>query len=432
MKAPSLRKKLIRVSGVFATAIILSVQIAVVTVFIGCPNTFAKADPSDDMGRWAPDERWTKWQEDVDRGYSAYKRKDFALAQKIYLKALDKAKKYGDNPSKVVEVLAKLVVSMVDGNQIQKAEPYYQQVLALAAGLNKKNALDELSAICMEDLSNTYEEASGTAKGGIPQEAKSIANAKFCLRHTIDIREKVFSKNHPKLIITHSLLANVCITAHDYDGARKELETIHDSMKGMKGKAWIHTSRFIIYLSCVYEKLGRKADAAKIIAEIKQHYGPHGTASEIERYKGNFYRMTGETDLAESWYRKELALEVKDGSKYGEMIATRNIGYCYEDRDNPKEAEKYFRRGLELAKKSIKIDTTHKFSELIDEVERSLRAQKKYKEADLFHSKEIEFLRVQNPLFKSPTRLYQEELEALKKINEVSESSREEIRRSNK
>ncbi len=159
------------------------------------------------MGRWAPDERWSKWQEDVDRGLGAYNRKDYALAGKIYLKAVEKAKKYGDNPSKLVEVLAKLIVAMIDQGEVERAEPYYKEVLALASKLNKQNALDELAGICMEDLSTTYEECSGLIKGGIPNSAKGKARAKLFLNHAIEIRANVFTKLHPKIILTRSQLA---------------------------------------------------------------------------------------------------------------------------------------------------------------------------------------------------------------------------------
>ncbi len=418
MKAPSLSKKLNRVSGVLAASTILAAFTSTLGSFIAAPNTVAYAAPENMMDRWAPDEHWAKWQEDVDRGLNAYKRKDYALAKKIYLKAYENAKKIGDNPSKVVEVLAKLIVSMIDQGQVELAEPYYKEVLSLASNLNKKNALDEVGAICMEDLSNTYDESSGLIKTGIPNTPKGRARAKFFLQHAIDIRKNVFTEKHPKLIISHSQMANLCIAERDYNGARIELEKIRDAMKGMNRKGWVHTGRFIIYLGCVYEKLGRKADAARTFAVLKECYADK--SGELEKYRGNFYRMIGETDIAESWYRKELAIAVKQESKYAEMTSNRNIGNCYEDRGNYSEAEKYYRRGLELAKKNLRRDPHYKFTEMINDVERCLRAQKKYKEADRFHVAEADFLRVRNPLFKSPTQLYQEEIEIFKEIDSVS------------
>lgn len=427
MKAPSLSKKLNRVSGVLAASTILAAFTGALGAFIVAPNAIVDAAPDDMMGRWAPDERWSKWQEDVDRGLNAYQRKDYALAKKIYLKAIEKAKAIGDNPSKVVEVQAKLIVSMIDQGQVELAEPYYKEVLALASNLNKKNALDEVGGICMEDLSNTYDECSLLTKTGIPNNAKGRARARFFLQHAIDIRKNVFAENHPKLIIAHSQMANICISERDYNGARIELERIEKAMRGMNGRAWTHTGRFIVYLCCVYEKLGRKADAQRISAIMTQHYAEK--SGEIEKWRGSFYRMIGETAIAESWYRKELAIAVKQESKYNEIVSTRNIGNCYEDRGNYSEAEKYYRHGLEVAKKYLKRDPHYKFTEMINDVERCLRAQKKYKEADRFHIAEADFLRVRNPLFKSPTQLYQEEIEVFKQIDEVSGKSRKELRK---
>ncbi len=427
MKAPSLRTKLNRVSGVLVTSVTLASLSGTLGAFFAAPVSFVSAEPNNMMGRWAPDERWSKWQEDVDRGLSAYNRKDYVLASKIYLKAVEKAKKYGDNPSKLVEVLAKLIVAMIDHGEVERAEPYYKEVLALATKLNKQNSLDELAGICMEDLSTTYEECSGLIKGGIPNSAKGKARARLFLNHAIEIRANVFTKMHPKIIMTRSLLSNVCITEGDYNGARIELEKIEEAMKRMSEQGWLHSSKYVIYLGCVYEKLGRKADAARTFAILQQHYSKN--SGEIEKYRGNFYRLTGEIDIAESWYRKELALAVKTDSKYPEIVSTRNIGYCYEDRNKPAEAEKYFRRALELAKKNLKYDPHYKFTEMINEVERSLRAQKKYKEADRFHLQEAAFLRVKNPLFKSSTELYKEEIEVFKEIDSISGKTRKELRK---
>ncbi|MCC7530745.1 MAG: tetratricopeptide repeat protein [Candidatus Melainabacteria bacterium] len=406
-------------SGALAASTILAAITGTLGSFVAGPNAVADTKPQNMMNRWAPDERWAKWQEDVDRGLNAYKRKDYALAKKIYLKAYEKAKKLGDNPSKVVEVLAKLIVSMIDQGQVELAEPYYKEVLSLASNLNKKNALDEVGAICMEDLSNTYDESSGLTKTtGIPNTHKGRARAKFFLQHAIDIRKNVFTKKHPKLIVSHSQMANICIAERDFNGARIELEKIRDAMKGMNRKGWVHAGRFIVYLGCVYEKLARKADAERTFAVLKECYADK--SGEIEKYRGNFYRMIAETNIAESWYRKQLAIAVKQESKYNEIVSNRNIGNCYEDRGNYSEAENYYRRGLELAKKNLRRDPHYKFTEMINDVERCLRAQKKYKQADRFHNTEAEFLRLRNPLFKSSTQLYQEEIEIFKEIDSVS------------
>jgi len=393
---------------------------AIGTALVGMPQTIANADPKDDMGRWAPDERWTKWQEDIDRGYSSYRRKDYALADKIYLKALDKARKYADNPSKVVEVLAKLIVSMIDQGAVEAAEPYYKEVLTLATNLNKKGTLDEMGAICMEDLGTAYDEHSGIRKEGVTDYSKARARSKFLLKHAIAIRANVFSQNHPKLVLERSDLANLCIVDHEWASARAELEKIRETMKEMTGKGWIYSARYVIFLGCVLDKLGKKTEAESAFADVQKHFAAARVTGEMEKYRGNFYRMAGETDNAEAWYRKELAAALKEGHKYEEMISNRNIGYCNEDRDKPAVAEKYFRHALDLAMKHLKVDATNKFTDLISDIERTLRAQKKYKEADRFHAQEIDFLRVKNPRFKTSTQLYQEEIDILKDLDSAS------------
>ncbi len=429
MKATSLLSKLNRVSGVLAYSLLLSVQLQCVLLVFHAPGAITHANPRDYMGRWAPDERWAKWQEDFDRGYNAYKRKDYVLAQKIYLKTLEKAKSFGDNQSKCVEVLAKLICAIIDQGNAQRAEPYFREVIFLSIDLNKKNSLDEMAAICMEDLSNTYEEHSGVTKGDLPQTLPKQLKARFALQHAIDIRLKVFGKRHPKLILSRSYLASVCIVQKDWNAAREVLEKIREDMKTLTGKAWIHNSRQLIYLGCVYEKLGRKTDAAKTFAEIKQHYDEVGLSGDIEKYRGNFYCMIRDFDAAEFWYRKQLADALKDKSKYKELFAIRNLGYAYEGRQQYAEAERSFRKALEMAKIHVTLDSSHKFVELVNEVERSLRNQKKFKEADQFHQREASFLRIANPRFKSPTRLYQEEMDVFKDIDSISNTSRKELRK---
>lgn len=427
MKARSLFKKLIRVSGVFAYPLSLAVMWSCTAVVLHTPGTAAQADPHDIMGRWAPDERWTRWQEDFDRGYNAYKRKDYVLAQKIYLKTLEKAKSYGDNPSKCVEVLAKLICAIIDQGDAKKAEPYFQEILTLASNLNKKNALDELAAISLEDLANTYQEHSGVSKGESPQTLSAQLKARYALQHAIDIQTKVFGETHPKQMETRTQYASVCILQKDWNGAREQLEKIHKYMRAMRGKAWIHSSRWLIYLGCVYDKLGRKADAAKIFAEIKQQYDEAEMTGEIEKYRGNFCCLSGDYDGAEVWYRKQMADAQKDKSKYKELFAYRNFGYVSEGKGRFAEAEKNFRKAYELAKVHMKPDGSHKFIELASEVERSMRNQHKNKEADQFRAKEAAFLQYANPRFKSTTRLYQEEFEVLKDIDSISNKSRKDL-----
>lgn len=429
MKARSLFKKLIRVSGVFAYPLSLAVMWSCTAVVLHTPGTAAQADPHDIMGRWAPDERWTRWQEDFDRGYNAYKRKDYVLAQKIYLKTLEKAKSYGDNPSKCVEVLAKLICAIIDQGDAKKAEPYFQEILTLASNLNKKNALDELAAISLEDLANTYAEYSGVTRGELPSGRAAQLKALYALQHTIDIETKVFGDKHPKLIEVRSQYASVCITQKDWNAARVQLERIRSDMRGLTGKAWVHSSRWLIYLGCVYEKLGKKGDAAKLFAELKSHFDEAGMSGEIERYRFNFCCMYADYDGAEVWCRKQLADAIKTKSKYKELLAIRNFGYLSEGRGNYADAEKNFRKAYEMAKIELKLDGTHKFVEMFNEIERTMRKQKKNKEADQFHAQESAFVRSANPLFKSTTRLYQEEMDALKDIDSISNKSRRDLRK---
>ncbi|MBX9950469.1 MAG: tetratricopeptide repeat protein [Candidatus Obscuribacterales bacterium] len=429
MKASSLFKKLNQVGGVLACSFFLAVLLGTVCIVFNSQEAMVLGDPRDIVGRWAPDERWAKWQEDFDRGYSAYKRRDYILAQKIYLKTLEKAKSFGDNPSKCVEVLAKLICAIIDQGDPKKAEPYFQEVMALSIRLNKKNSLDELAAICMEDLAAAYEEHSGVTKGELPKTLNGQKDARYALQHAIDIHSKVFGDTHPKLIIVRSQYANVCIAQKDWNAAREQLEKVHSDVNKLRGKAWVHNSRWLIYLGCVYEKLGRKADASKVFAELKQHYDAAGLSGEIEKYRGSFCCMCGDYDTAEIWYRKQLADALREKSKYKEAYAIRNLGYTAEGKGRFAEAEKYFRKAYEMAKVYVKPDGTHKFFELAGEVERSMRNQKKNKEADEFHAKESSFLQYANPRFKSTTRLYQEEFEVLKDIDSISNKSRKELRK---
>lgn len=429
MKANSLSRKLDRVSGVIAFSLLLAVSLEATLIGFHAPGRVVLADPHDIMGRWAPDERWAKWQEDFDRGYSAYKRRDYVLAQKIYLKTLEKAKAYGDNPSKCVEVLAKLICAIIDQGDAKKAEPYFQEVMKLAGDLNKKNALDEVAALAMEDLANTYAEYSGVTRGELPYGRANQLKALYALQHTIDIQTKVFGEKHPKLIEVRSQYASVCITQKDWNAARVQLEKIRSDMKGLTGKAWVHSSRWLIYLGCVYEKLGRKADAAKLFAELKTHYDEAGMSGEIERYRFSFCCMYADYDGAEVWCRKQLADAIKSKSKYKELLAIRNFGYLCEGRGKYAEAEKNFRKAYEMAKIELKRDGTHKFIEMSNEIERSMRNQKKNKEADQFRAQEAAFVRSANPLFKSTTRLYQEEMDVLKDIDSISNKSRKELRK---
>ncbi len=429
MKAHSLSRKLDRVSGVIAFSLLLAVFVEATLKVFHAPGAMVLADPHDIMGRWAPDERWAKWQEDFDRGYSAYKRRDYVLAQKIYLKTLEKAKAYGDNPSKCVEVLAKLICAIIDQGDAKKAEPYFQEVMKLAGDLNKKNALDEVAALAMEDLANTYAEYSGVTRGELPYGRAAQLKALYALQHTIDIQTKVFGEKHPKLIEVRSQYASVCITQKDWNAARVQLEKIRSDMKGLTGKAWVHSARWLIYLGCVYEKLGRKADATKIFAELKRNFDEAGMSGEIERYRFSFCCMYADYDGAEVWCRKQLADAIKTKSKYKELLAIRNFGYLCEGRGKYAEAEKNFRRAYEMAKIELKRDGTHKFIEMSNEIERSMRNQKKNKEADQFRAQEAAFVRSANPLFKSTTRLYQEEMDVLKDIDTISNKSRKELRK---
>ncbi len=422
-------KKLNRVSAILAWSISGSLLLSTVPAFELSPVAAACAQPRDITGRWAPDEKWTNWQEDFNRGFNAYKRHDYALAQKIYLKSLQRAKSFGDNPSKCVEVLAKLICAIIDQGDAKKAEPYFQELMALSIKLNQKNALDELAAMSIEDLASTYVDSSGVTKDGVPKSLAAQLKARYALEHAIDIQSKVFGEKHPRLIMTRGLCAGVCIVQKDWNAAREQLEKIQIEMRGMSGKTWVHNSRWLIYLGCVYDRLGRKADAKRIFGELKMQFDHAGLTGDLEKYRGDFYCISGDYDNAELWFRKQLADSLRDKSEYKQLCAIRNLGYVAEGRGRFAEAEKLFRKAYEMAKVAAKQEGTYRFPEMANEVERSMRKQNKNKEADLFHRSEAQFLLQANPRFKSAPRLYKEELEIMKDIDSISNQSRSELRK---
>jgi len=425
MKANSLRKKLDRVSGVFAVSVLLSACTGAITsLWTDSVSSGAAYALPGGMGRWAPDERWKKWQEEVDRGFLAYSRRDYLMAEKIYLHALEKAKQYADNPSKVVEVLTKIISARIDSGQMERAEPYYNELMVLATTLNKQKNLDELSALAVEELANHYYEVSGIAQGGIPLSPSRRDRAILALNHCIDIRVKVFGEHHPKLTTARGALANIYIVLHQWDDAKDQLSEIRHAIKDLADKPWVHDSRYLIYLGCVYEKRGRERHAARIFDEIQKRFDKLKVFGEIEKYRAVFLRMAGEPAAAEAWYRKELAAEQKHGSKYGEMNVIRGIAGTFEDRDKNAEAEKYYRMAFDWSKKNLKLDTHHKFTDLANEIERTMLKQGKIKEANQFRVENAEFLRTQNPRFKSPSRLMQEEIDILNNLNEISKKTR--------
>lgn len=378
----------------------------------------------DGMGRWAPDERWTKWQEEVDRGFLAYTRRDYALAEKIYMRSLEKAKQYADNPSKVVEILTKIISTKIDMGLMERAEPSYKEMMTLATTLNKQKNLDELAALSVEELANHYFESSGVAQGNIPQSEKRRQRAILALNHCIDIRVTVFGEHHPKLVAARGVLANIYISAHQWDEAKDQLSEIKHNMKNLAEKDWIHDSRYLIYLGCVYEKMGREKHAARVFEEIQKHFAQNKIIGEIEKWRANFYRLTSEPALAEVWYRRELVAEQKHGSKYGEINAIRGIAGTLEDRDKHAEAEKLYRQAFDWYRKNLTLDTHHKFTDVANEIERTMIKQGKIKEANQFRVENADFIRRQNPRFKSPSRLQAEELDILTNINEISKKTR--------
>jgi tetratricopeptide (TPR) repeat protein len=412
MKANSLQRKLDRVSSIFAVCAIMTV---------GCSAAYALPDG---MGRWAPDERWTKWQEEVDRGFLAYTRRDYVLAEKLYRQALEKAKQYADNPSKVVEVMTKIISNRISMGEMERAEPSYKEMMTLATTLNKQKNLDELAALAVEELANHYYEASGVATGNIPLSEKRRKRAILAVSHCIDIRVTVFGEHHPKLVAARGVLANIYISSHQWDDAKDQLSEIKHSMKNLAENDWIHDSRYLIYLGCVYEKMGKEKHAARIFEEIQKHFNQNKIIGEIEKWRANFYRLSGEPALAEAWFRKELAAEQKHGSKFGEMNAIRGIAGTLEDRDRFAEAEKHYRQAFDWYKKNLKLDTHHKFTDVANEIERTMIKQGKIKEANQFRVENAAFIRTHNPRFKSPARLQQEELEIFNNINEMSKKTR--------
>lgn len=417
MKAHSLFEKLKQVSGalVIAAFFLNSADPA----YAQKPNSFTPSPEG--MARWANDERWSKWQEGFDKAYGAYKRKDYVLAEKLYLKALEQARAYGDNPSKVVELLSKFIVSMIDQGASLKAEPYYKELLTLATKLNRKSQLEEMAALCIEDLSTAYEESAAQPENLNTTYHKEMERRKFAFRHAIEIREKIFSANHPKILLAREGLANVCIADRDWTNALTQLELIRSKISGLSGKAWVHEVRHLIWLGLVYAKLGRKTESISTNSAVEKRLNSYGVRGEIEKYTGSFYRMCNEPKLAEPWFRKELAIVQKDGNQYEELLTYRNLAYCYVDQKMWAEAEKYYRKALALTDVAVKNDSHRKWEQLVDQLADTMRNQGKFKEAERMKKEAIAKLRVKNPLFKKPSQLYKEELDLFSDINQESQ-----------
>ena len=289
----------------------------------------------------------------------------------------DSALKYAKEFSLKTEELSALInlgEASYFSTNMNKAEDYYQQALALSIVLNDSSSISinynnlgyvyfdfENYQKAFDNFSKAleYERLLGSEKG-IAKTLNDVGLAYDYLgkyRNALDSyleASKIEEKNNNKEGIStiSNNIGNIYLTWGNYEKALfyflKSLE-IEEDLNSKSGIAIALNNIGIVYHNWKnYEKaLKYYKQGLKLEKELKNKSGIAKSMNNI----AIIYDETGRDDEAIDYYNKSLKLEEEVGDQLGISISISNIGEFYETRGDYVKALDYYRRSIEIDEK---------------------------------------------------------------------------------
>jgi len=287
-----------------------------------------------------------KWHEYKNAGEQAEIERDYAKAEYWYGKALEETERSGGNTPQLEETLTRCAASYVMMGQMDKAEPLYERAM--------KNAFDDQARaqnpeylVLLEDLADAY---ASQDKG---------PNMETCLRHAIDIRQRVSGGKHTKLATVLYKLAQYYASCSRWKDALPISERALHSYETLQGKTNVYTAQCMLIIGQAYRGLhqyDKSLEALNNSLVMMRKIAPCST------YESCIIRYEGEVALERKKYADALALfdqalkiDQKIDGKNGlyEYSDYNSLAELYEKKGELLKAEENYRQVVELFSKRV-------------------------------------------------------------------------------
>lgn len=281
------------------------------------------------------------WSDLIDEGNRFEILRDFKEAKKYYLQAFELAQKEGKETPRTAESQARLAAVCVPLREIKAAEKYAQAALTTALAEKRSGHLNEEVAVCMEDLAGAYVDEA------------PAADAEYCYKKAIDIREKLFGPEHPNLARSYGALAVLYMDQNRFKEAAPFVTKYMSITSRSIGSGNYSLPKTILSHAITRYQHADRSGAEKMIA----------ACADLEaRIKSDRYRSTrqqilavicadrGDLSQAESLFKQAIRKDEvshPNGGRLANSYAQLARFYCQQKRHA--DAQKYFERARNTA-----------------------------------------------------------------------------------
>jgi tetratricopeptide (TPR) repeat protein len=295
------------------------------------------------------DAQWEK-----ARGYESDG--SWELAEIAYKRTMDLAKASHASSDTIREINIKLATVYVREKKYLDAEPIYRELMKsdIVNPANRRSEAAREGIVLFTDLGDTYAMA---------------ADREQCLRHALEIDEKLFGPHDDRLLRVLNVLANFYNLHQRYVEAepvlKKRIEILEKDAAGQSPGGMLNAkpgelARTLIELGSVQATLKRYADAeacyVKAYPIFLKEYGPtYIMTASTAREMGYVMMKQRQMQSALEWSQRAVQLRRMDKGQQYPLELARDLlvlGKVFEQQGNVSKAEQAYRESISVIQKS--------------------------------------------------------------------------------
>lgn len=283
----------------------------------------------------------SKWQEYKTAGEQAEIDHDYSRAEYWYGRALSEAEKPGSTNAQLEETLTRDAASYVMLEKVDKAEPLYQRAMQNASD-GKSTAQNPEYLVWLDDLADAY------------ASRDTGPNMETCLKHAIDIRERISGGKHTKLAPVLFKLAQYYGNNAKWTEALPYAQRALAAYESMQGRVNVNTAQCLIIIGEAYRALHqyeKSLEAFNKSLQMMQKLIPGSTyVACILRCEAEVARDQKQWATAESLYKQALLVDQKIDGAHGlyQFQDYNSLADFYEKRGDLQKAEHNYRIVVDL------------------------------------------------------------------------------------
>jgi tetratricopeptide (TPR) repeat protein len=293
------------------------------------------------------------WTDLQNQGDQAQVNGEVLEASSKFQQAADLAKaKYGIKSPQYLKSIIRLTAMLVLDGKVDRAEPYYKQIMALNLTPGKQGQIDPEVGIWIDDLGDTYFSR---------RDPKTREN---CLKHGYAIKTRLHGSNDNYILRyldgMYDYYFNSARYAEALPYAMQRLKVIEaNKQRGEGGLAYAVTAVANVQFKL---KHYRESEAAATrLCDLVKKWGPNHDIELclLTQLKAYIQLAAGELDRAEKTFQELLKIGSADPKVFnvGRVEGWQGLGSVAEKRHDNALAEQYYRRTMEALRSALGPDT---------------------------------------------------------------------------